>query len=1301
MNIGNQIINIYYDMRSIQTILIMKPGYSLAFLFVISSCFLSGCHSSSGASHREETAQIPTMLKIVQNESEGTLSIFREDKEQPILVQNAKEDFRPYIHPMVAPNGEAILTEYSPGHHKHQTGLYWGFTSVNGRDYFHNPQGDHWKKVAANILEKEGSIVKWQTIYQLLDENGNPVMEETQNWSMQVIGSKYLLDMEWKGEAKEDVVIGKYDYGGLFLRMPWKEGIEGEIISSGRKKNEYAEGQPAVWINVGMEVDGQDDWANVAIFDHPDNRGYPNKWRVDNQLGLGPSYTRDEDWNIEKDKTETLKHQLVVYSGKLNDLEMTDNWSNFSGKVGMYSVTELWDLAQEEGRNAKFLTPQEAVESMTVKNGYKVNVWASEPMMKQPMAFCWDDKGRLWVAENNDYESRGHGFSNAGTSRILILEDTDGDGVADGQKVFMEGLAFPAAIAVGFDGLFVGAPPNLLFVPFKDGGDKADMENIEILLTGWGIRDRHETLNSLIWGPDGWLYGLQGFATPSKIRKPNGDSKLYFHNDAFPEDLLEADGVDINGGVWRYHPVKQRFEVVAHGFSNPWGIDYDSKGQLFMTACVLPHLWHIVPGGIYHRQGGQHFNPYVYEDIKTIANHRHSSAHGGARIYQSDAFPKEEHGRIFMANIHEHAVLSDILVAKGSSFEGVHGDDFMLANNAQWVGFSMEIGPDGGLYALDWHDADICGQEVLNEETGRIFRIMPTKSHAKNFEGRYQDLNSMTDKQLVDLQTNTSDWHARRARGILHKRATAGKLQAQTNAQLTAIFETDKNPDWRLRAMWSLHLTGGLAPSRLVELLGDKDPNVRSWAIQLLCEDKSPPAAALSKFQSLAKDDPSPIVRLSLAAALQRTLTKDKWTIAGNLLQHKEDANDHNLPKMIWFGIEPLMEEDPDKFLQLSVASQIPVVTQYIARRAMDGDESQRLVALIGKGGTNTEDLLIGMLNGIEGRTDLQTPENWKIVSEKLKRSNGSVKHLVAEISGLFGDKEATQSSFARLKDKKAPIDQRRRALQVLTAQRQGGLMVELPNLLQEPPMRKDAIRSIAAFDSEALGKMLIDGYRNFNSEEKVEAIQTLSSRSRYGNMLTGEIKAKRILKKDVPANVARQLLRVVGSGFIEVWGPIEQVASDDAAYEKYRRMLNQAALASGDIKQGKVLFKKSCGSCHKMYGEGGLMGPDLTGSNRADVNYILLNVLEPSAEIQDAYKMVVINTLDGRTYSGNVIGENERQVTLRVVGQDEPLLINKSTIQSREVSAVSMMPPGLFQNLDEKEVVDLMVYLQTKKNVE
>lgn len=1261
------------------------------------SVFCLGCGSASKQGTDVSAAPVP--LRVIHNDQDGTISVFRAGETEPILVQHARADFRPYIHPIVSPTGDGVLTEYSPDHHRHQTGLYWGFTRVNGRDYFHNPQGDHWKRVAATVITAQGDAVEWQTIYQLLDEKGEAVLAETQTWSMRMLGGRYFLDLVWHGEARTAVVIGQYDYGGLFLRMPWQEGTEGEVTNAARKRNAHAEGQSAMWVNVGMAIPGMDTWGNVAIFDHPDNRGYPNKWRVDEQFGVGVAYTRDGDWTMEEGHSETIRHQLVVYTGELNERDITDTWSNFSGKVGMYNVTELWELAKQEGRDAKFLSPQEAVDAMTLKRGYEVNVWAAEPMMRQPMAFCWDDSGRLWVAENNDYESRGHGFSNAGTSRILILEDTDRDGVADRQTVFAEGLAFPAAIAVGFDGVFVGAPPNLLFIPDRDGDDKADMDDVEILLTGWGIRDRHETLNSLLWGPDGWLYGLQGFATPSKIRKPNGDTKLYYHNDPFPEDLLEADGVDINGGVWRYHPVKDRFEVVAHGFSNPWGIDYDARGQLFMTACVIPHLWHVIPGGIYHRQGGQHFNPYVYEDIKTIADHSHSSAHGGARIYQSDAFPEEERGRIFMANIHEHAVLSDILKPKGSGFEGLHGDEFLMANNAQWVGFSMEIGPDGGLYVLDWHDADICGQEVLNEETGRIFRIMPGKSLARNFAGRHADLNTLADQQLVALQTSGSDWHARRARGILQKRAASGKLGAATHGQLKQLFEKEKHTDWRLRAMWGLHITDGLSQTELIRALQDKDAHVRAWAIQLLCEDAAPTAAAVSKFRSMAGSDPSPVVRLYLAAALQRIAVADRWDIAENLLRHKKDEQDHNLPKMIWFGIEQLITEDTDRFLALANQSQIPLVTQYIARRAVDGDELQRLVGAIADG-KNAQDLLTGMRSGMEGRTDIRIPTNWAAVSKQLQRKGGKVADLSLEISALFGDSEATRRALATLKDRGVTIEQRKRALQLLTAQQRGELVQELAALFQEPAMRQEAIRSVAGFELESLGRMVIDHYHRFTPEERQQAVQTLASRSLYGNMLMAEIKAGRITKKEVPVNVARQLLRVVGSGFIEVWGPIEQVASDAAAYEKYRRILQPEALAKADVRHGKAVFQRVCGTCHKLYGEGGVMGPDLTGSNRRDVGYILLNVLEPSAEIQDDYRMVVINTRDGRTYSGNVIGEDPRQLTLRVVGQDDPVLINKSTIQSKEVAPVSMMPPGLFENLDEKEVVDIMAYLKTDKAV-
>ena len=1238
-------------------------------------------------------------LRIAQDEGAGTIAVFRRGGAAPVLTQHARPDERPYLHPIAAPDGRGVLTEHRPSHHPHQTGLYWGLTRVNGRDYFHNPSGDYGRRRAVTVTRAEGDEVRWETVYDLLDANGAPVLTETARWAMRAPGGRFVIDLEWRGDARTDVTIGQYDYGGLFLRMPWRPGTRAEVVNAARQRDARAEGQRAMWIDVGMQVEGRSDLAHVAMFDHPDNPGYPQAWRVDGQFGVGSARARAGDRRLPEGHTELIRHQFVVYTGTLDDVELTAAWTEFSGNRSTYSTSALWNIARSEGRSAKFLTPADAVAEMTVADGFSVTAWAAEPDIVQPMAFCWDDRGRLWVAENRDYESRVDGFSNAGTSRILILEDTDRDGVADSRKVFMEGVVFPAALAVGMGGVFVGAPPNLLFVPDKDGDDRADVDDIEVRLTGWGIRDRHETLNSLHWGPDGWLYGLQGYATESKVRRPEGKGRVYRHKDEFP-DVLAGDGEPINGGVWRYHPTKDRFEVVAHGFSNPWGIDYDAKGQLLISACVIPHLWHVVPGGIYHRQGGQHFNPYVYGDIQTIADHRHRSAHGGARVYQSDAFPPSHHGRIFMANIHEHAVLSDVLERKGSGFTARHGDDFLLANNAQWIGFSIEIGPDGALYVLDWHDADICGMDVLHGETGRIFRVAPKASLARTWDGRYRDLRTMTDAQLVELQTSPSDWHARRARIVLQHRAATKSLDRGTHAALRRMFEAEGNPDWRLRAMWALHVTGGWTPEALQQALSDKDEYVRAWAIQLLCEDEAPPVPALQRFAALARDDRSAVVRLYLAAALQRIDAAARWPVAAGLLAHAEDADDHNLPKMIWLGLEPLIASDPAQGLARAAESRIPLVARFAARRAMDADALQPLIAAVSRPSAAQLHLLEGMRDGLEGRFDLTPPEAWPAAYAELKGAGGRVAQLAGEIAQQFGDADATRRNLADIRNAAAPLEHRRRALQLLAAQRRPQLLEMLPQALDDDGLRLEAIRAAAAFDDEALGKLLVSRYASFSPAEKAEAIQTLSSRRRYGRLLTDALAGSQVPRRDVPAFAARQLLRVVGVAFTEVWGPVEASAAEEQAWGRYRGLLTEAAVRRADLPNGRALFGRTCAPCHKLYGEGGTLGPDITGSNRGNLEYLLFNVLNPNGEVPEAYRMVLVTTRDGRTFSGAVAGETDRQLTLHPAGRD-PVTISKSEIQNREATEVSMMPPGLFDALTDQEVIDLVGYLRTVEPIQ
>lgn len=588
---------------------------------------------------------------------------------------------------------------------------------------------------------------------------------------------------------------------------------------------------------------------------------------------------------------------------------------------------------QHRTSDAPFLTPQQAVGQMSIPAGFDVSIFASEPDIAEPIAFCFDDRGRIWVVENFNYQTRRQ-HTDDPVSRIQILSDTDGDGVFDKKKTFTNSITFSSGIAVGFGGVFVGSPPNLSFIPDADGDDQPDGPP-QVLLNGWGINDRHETLNSFIWGPDGWLYGCHGVFTQSSVGAPDAD---------------DDDRQFIDGGIWRYHPTRKTFEVFARGLSNPWGFDFNDHGQAFATCCVIPHLFHVVQGGVFHKQSRPHVNPHIYDDIKTIRDHSHLSAHGGARVYLADAFPPEYRNRLFMCNIHEHAVLTDVLVPNGSGFIGKHGDDFMPVNDLAWVGFSVETGPEGGVYVLDWHDTDVCGNAVNFPNSGRIYRIMPSDSKPI----QTPNLQSMSDLELVEMQFNTNDWYVRQSRVLLQSRAAAGRLDhGSVHAKLQEMFrETSQSPR-RLRALWALHVVGGLDSHALTDLLDHDDEYVRAWAIQLLSDQShvaafhtqrsfttKPDPSVLTRLVSLARHDDSPIVRLYLASHAQRLPFESRWELLSELIQHAEDEYDHNLWRMYWFALEPMVMEHPQRALDLVVKGNLPKLQEFVARRLVTGGPS-------------------------------------------------------------------------------------------------------------------------------------------------------------------------------------------------------------------------------------------------------------------------------------------------------------------------------------------------------------------------
>ncbi|HEY1377986.1 MAG TPA: PVC-type heme-binding CxxCH protein, partial [Gemmataceae bacterium] len=323
-------------------------------------------------------------------------------------------------------------------------------------------------------------------------------------------------------------------------------------------------------------------------------------------------------------------------------------------------VLTILSLAVPLAAQDRPVPPGEAAARMALPPGFRATLFAGEPDVVQPIAFTFDDRGRLWVVENYSYPKW---LATAeGRDRVLIFEDTDGDGHFDKRTIFWDKGANLTGIAVGFGGVWLCATPDLLFIPVRPGEDRPAGPP-EVVLDGWNLKPiDHTVMNGLAWGPDGWLYGCHGIQATARVGRPG---------------TPDADRVPINCGVWRYHPTRKVFEAYAHGTTNPWGLDWDDYGELFISNCVLDHLWHVVPGGHYERMHGQDFNPNAYALMKSCCDHRHwaggpwqgsrgnkpehtdyggGHAHAGLAIYLADTFPPEYRNSAFLCNIHGNRV---------------------------------------------------------------------------------------------------------------------------------------------------------------------------------------------------------------------------------------------------------------------------------------------------------------------------------------------------------------------------------------------------------------------------------------------------------------------------------------------------------------------------------------------------------------------------------------------------------------------------------------------------------------------
>ncbi len=951
----------------------------------------------------------------------------------------------------------------------------------------------------------------------------------------------------------------------------------------------------------------------------------------------------------------------------------------------------------------KPVPPSEAAARMTLPPGFRATLFAGEPDVVQPIAMTLDGRGRLWVVESYSYPNWIR--SGAGKDRILIFEDADGDGRFDKRTVFYDKGANFSGLAVGFGGVWVCASPNLLFIPDRDGDDVPDGPP-EVVLNGWSLDAKHNVFNSLTWGPDGWLYGCNGILATSQVGPPG----------ARPEKRTP-----MNCGVWRYHPTKSTFEVVVHGTTNPWGLDFDDLGQAFITNCVIEHLWHVVPGAHFKRMYGQDFDPHLYRLMETCADHIHwagghwtesrggkgthdapggGHAHAGCMVYLGDNFPASYRDGVFTCNIHGNRVNHDTLARKGSGYVARHATDFLLANDPMSRGLAMQYGPDGGVFLSDWYDTGECHNYEQVHISGRVYKITFGKTTPYR-----EDVSRLSDDELVRRQLHKNDWHVRQARRVLQERAAAGRLSAGVKPALLKMLRENDDVTRRLRALWALHVVGGLDEVLLLEQMGSPHETVRAWAVRLSVEYRQPSAAVLARLEALAAKDPSPFVRLHLASGMQRIPLGKRWGVAEALAARGEDATDINLALMVWYGVEPLYAAKWERFLSLIPNAKIPLVREHAARRVTEAGP-QAAVRLLGETGDDAvrADVLRGVLDALAGRRDVPMPEEWRNASRALATSpSADVRERAALLAVTFGDAEAIAALRMTAADASGSVAARETALQALLTRKNPDLVPLLHELLSDKAVRGPALRGLAAFADADTPRLVLNHYAAFTEAEKADAVHTLSARPAYALALLDAVDKGRVPRRDVSAFTVRQMQalkdRHVNERAAKVWGVLRPASQEKAELtRKYKALLSPEYLKGADAARGRVVYGRTCASCHVLFGEGGKVGPELTGSQRANLDYVLENVLDPSAVVPKDYQVTLLTLTDGRVVSGIVKEDGERVVTVQT--PNEVLRLPVRDIEARATSPVSLMPEGLLANLKADEVRDLVAYLASPAQV-
>ena len=967
-------------------------------------------------------------------------------------------------------------------------------------------------------------------------------------------------------------------------------------------------------------------------------------------------------------------------------------------------------MAQPEKADwGKPLTPEESLAKFVVPKDLKLDLMLSEPVIAQPLAISFDERGRLWLLEYRQYpEPAGLKMiskdnvwravydkiplppphHDRGRDRISIHEDTDGDGTLDSHKVFIDGLNIATSCAKGRGGVFVLNPPYLLFYPDRNNDDVPDGDP-EVLLEGFGLEDTHSVANSLRWGPDGWLYAAQGSTVSGRIKRP-GTKDLPVHS--------------MGQNIWRYHPETKRYEIFAEGGGNAFGVEIDSKGRVYSGHNGGDTRGFHYPQGGYSRKGfdkhGPLSNPYAFGYFDAMKHNLVPRFTHTFLIYEADALPEAYRGKLFgVAPLLSHVVMSDIS-PKGSTFETKDIGHPITSKDEWFKPVDIKVGPDGGIYVADWYDGQVSHLRnsvgVIDKTNGRVYRLrgLDTKP-----AGRF-DLAKLSTPDLIKHLSDSNEWFRQATLRVLADR----KDPAAVPILLESLRKTTGQT--ALESLWALNLSGGLDESRILEFLEHAEPYVRLWTARLACDFKQVTPSVAAALANRAKVETNVEARAQLACSARRLNAAESLPIVRNLLTHSDDKTDLMIPLLLWWDIEAKADSDRDAVLALFEDKSfwsLPIVQKTIAERIMrryaaaglrkDLMSCARLLKLAPDQDSGKR-LMAGFEAAMTGRSIANLPA--ELAEGLAKFEGGSV------ILGLRQGREEAVSEVLRVLDD--PSGDKSKQLQYVQLLSEVKLPRSIPVLLKlaknnaDSALQGGALLALQRYPNPEIGEAVIATLPAMTDDIRGEALAMLASRSNWALRLVEAVDQKKIDPQTIPSETVSRLQRQTDPKIVAItkkYWPQSASKTPAALQSEIERLAKLIRAEPGAPKVGEQLFGKTCGTCHAMFGAGGRIGPELTTYRRDDLDNMLLNIVNPNAEIREGYGTLLVSTNDGRLLSGILMDQDPNSIVIRA-SDGHDLAIPREEIEEMKASPASLMPEGLLKDLKPKEIVDLFAFLRS-----